>query len=80
MKARTVYILVLILSFGVVCFASVFDPLALPFPDWNQMPEEMKAQYIQKSKIYSTIRNIGIMVFLVSVIGIIFNTLKRSKK
>ncbi|TVZ41432.1 hypothetical protein P886_0778 [Alteromonadaceae bacterium 2753L.S.0a.02] len=80
MKARTVYILVLILSFGVVCFASVFDPLALPFPDWNQMPEEMKAQYIQESKIYSTIRNIGIVVFLVSVVGIVFQSLRLGKK
>lgn len=59
----------MIVSVGVIFVASVADPFSVPFQDWDQMPEEQKQMYVQKSQTCSYAKYIGISGLLVGLVG-----------
>ena len=65
---------------GIILLYSVYeDPLSFPFPDWDQMSEETKQSYTEKSKKLSEIKKVITPIFCISFITLIISIIPKKE-
>ena len=52
-------------------YGLVFDPFSIPFQDYEQLPDEVKLSYENKSENMKKVTVVGLVIFFTSIFTII---------
>ena len=73
MSTRKKMILWLLISVGLVMVTTgaLIDPFAIPFQDWEQLPQIVQDSYIERSNAMRVVKIIGAIFIVVPLIKIV---------
>ena len=69
----------LISGLAILILSALFDPFAIPFQDWYDMPAEQQQQYIHRSNICSFFRYLGFACLASGISGLIYRYLTKKQ-
>lgn len=77
---KYIFPFIIISSLAVIGLAIILDPFSIPFPDWNDMPEQQKQLYLQQSKTYTYLKYIGFLGLFIGIFGSAYYFIKKPKQ